>query len=742
MDGSAGLASARSTANRFFHSRRRYGETGGSRQNNVGPTGSESDLLTNAAHLYSASQRRRHEFQDYLYPEIAGGLHSSTEEASPSAPDFRFASTVQTWGDYLVARYHPRSMVGIGGRTAYGDYSGSRDARDVAQDGSSFQAFSQGSALVHEDLYDPARQMLEETDGIQGIQSIVDVDSGFGSFGYEYLNFLREECPKAPILVFGAIPPLPAVSAGGSSQSVGGIDYHTRDRATLRNTNLALGLAHFAGRTELDALYIPLSLQSYLHDVELASHSLASQQGLDTRALQDSYLQSLMQHKTLASWFSGLSALQWDSKYQTSALLASAIDSFTLAFRLQGTADAGAAQQYSSLGDDSASRAPHYSGETVLPLAKMIHEDKFRLPGDKATSTASAVLDSRMRHSRMEDNVYSIPYNNLYNAEIETASSAPLSLLSSSLTMREMFTFLKRTPSLNIATIALTLPAAFPYASASAFDRVLSSVPPVDQLGLHHQTPLSWTTKLPAWKYHNFHEPESAEVRDRAMRQAPFAHVLISRGIGSHNLTSTMGYYSLKRAYSQSLDNYLSRTYCHAAGHVIARTPLPLPMTFPTLLPAYAYDEACALVVDPRCTVNPTPPLLHSSAQAQEEADAQILHHVKSITASATISPTSVHSSSALPRTSTTNPDGTVQYVMNISGNQHDGVVTPYSMPVLAHVSVSPEYYTELEQIHRSFMRRDRATDFRNRSADSQGLEMNEVADILQDLCDAYAAND
>jgi hypothetical protein len=58
--------------------------------------------------------------------------------------------------------------------------------------------------------------------------AFVDVTTGFGGFAKEYMTYLREECPKASVLTFGAAPsevlrdtgvltPLQNISAVGAS---------------------------------------------------------------------------------------------------------------------------------------------------------------------------------------------------------------------------------------------------------------------------------------------------------------------------------------------------------------------------------------------------------------------------------------------------------------------------------------------------------------------------------------------
>jgi len=56
------------------------------------------------------------------------------------------------------------------------------------------------------------------------------------------------------------------------------------------------------------------------------------------------------------------------------------------------------------------------------------------------------------------------------------------------------------------------------------------------------------------------------------------------------------GYASTAAAYGRAADAYLARTRCAAAGHAVLRSPLPLPLAFPRLLPPGEYDYAGAYV--------------------------------------------------------------------------------------------------------------------------------------------------
>ncbi len=81
--------------------------------------------------------------------------------------------------------------------------------------------------------------------------SVVDIGAGFGGFAREFLTHVREECPKAPIVVFGTTParvlrdaavvaPVSTLtSVGGSAMCVcqcmwGWMHNHTRGRSSCR----------------------------------------------------------------------------------------------------------------------------------------------------------------------------------------------------------------------------------------------------------------------------------------------------------------------------------------------------------------------------------------------------------------------------------------------------------------------------------------------------------------------------
>jgi len=71
----------------------------------------------------------------------------------------------------------------------------------------SFSLFSEGKQLLSstdmlEEMTDHFRNMIEKTDNMQGLRVLADVDCGFGSFGAKYLQEIKDEFSKKPIMLY------------------------------------------------------------------------------------------------------------------------------------------------------------------------------------------------------------------------------------------------------------------------------------------------------------------------------------------------------------------------------------------------------------------------------------------------------------------------------------------------------------------------------------------------------------
>jgi hypothetical protein len=676
----------------------------------------ETEELADLVDRYAKAQAPPNPFLRYLEQEEGLGVPSSaTEIGAPSSagvgsnagagggsgddggsaePSFDVESLVTCWGDYLKAQYHPRSAIAVGGRSAFGDAYGTSESSSLAGGSGSpsfFDAFSYGSQFVNETLQDAARGLLEESDSLQGFQAVVDIDSGFGGLALEYLTYLREECPRAPLLIFGALQPhvrgsharhTGGVGAPAPDVHAGAFDYASREREAIRDVNIGLAFAAFgAAHSELDATFVPLTAQAYAEAVDAAARAASSSvsavvggrggaEAVSSRSLAPAAA-------ALSSFFPGLHRPNAHKHYQTSAILAAAMDTVTMPFRR----NAGFADR-------------------VLPVA-----------GYEAERTASSGVragDSQpSQHGARESGDARLKHGGggggaddegrlFFDPSVEMTSDTPLVALSSGLTLREFTGLLSPAPYLRTAALGLALPCAHPRASATTMGRVLGTQPPVHANSMSVLQPMSWTTGLPrSW---------TSEGGAHASSAAPFAHALVLRGVGTHAHSPTQGRYrSSQDAYGRVLDTYLARTPCRSAGHAVFRTPLPLPLTFPSsLFPAGAYDAAGALVGP----VSRRPPFMPPASVDGGRGAGGLLGSAYA---------------------------------------EYAGVSTPFSTPVAAHLATTPAYAGNLRAVSDAFERRDRSVLHRFAGADrtsaSGALDMDDVQAALGGMVDDYDVN-
>ncbi|XP_075593108.1 protein misato homolog 1 isoform X2 [Balearica regulorum gibbericeps] len=175
----------------------------------------------------------------------AGSSSSSAQGASP-APSRRALSqevysggSVQLWSDYLNVRLHPKSIYVI---------------RQYMHDGECgcLEAFGQGESLLQdpgciEELEDRLHFYVEECDYLQGFQVLCDLHNGFSGVGAKVTELLYDEYSGKGILTWGLTP---VMSNMGDSQ-----------KNFYRLMNTALGIVHLSSHS---SLFCPLSLSGSL----------------------------------------------------------------------------------------------------------------------------------------------------------------------------------------------------------------------------------------------------------------------------------------------------------------------------------------------------------------------------------------------------------------------------------------------------------------------------------------------
>ena len=202
--------------------------------------------------------------------------HLNKEETFPLAEWQNLDTEIQSWSDYSRLHYHSRSMHSIPSTSLEGG------AFDTFNAGLGFAQTSSWSDSV---MDEKIRFFLEECDSIDGFNVHVDTVGGFGGVCAATLDLLRDEFPRQTILTFGYEDTLEGLS----------------DRDVHKTKlNSALAANRFL---ETASLYVPIQVSS-------------------------------LQHLASNGWSKYL-AFNPSSKYQSSALIAAAVDTALFGARLQ-----------------------------------------------------------------------------------------------------------------------------------------------------------------------------------------------------------------------------------------------------------------------------------------------------------------------------------------------------------------------------------------------------------------------
>uniref|UniRef100_T1GRN5 DML1/Misato tubulin domain-containing protein n=1 Tax=Megaselia scalaris TaxID=36166 RepID=T1GRN5_MEGSC len=200
--------------------------------------------------------------------------------------EYKLNENVKTWTDFLYSRYHPRSI------NIVRDYKHSDEKE-------SLDTFSNGKSLWKTDLFedefcDRIRQYVEECDFLQGFQNIFDISNGFSGLSMNCMEYLNDEYAKS-ILAIPVFSPKNVI-------------YENADEAmsnAIRIVNIALT---YNGLVENSSMFLPLSLR----EREWKTPGVSRQ----------------FPHLTYKE----------DNLYQTSAIIASYLDTLSLKYRFKNAA--------------------------------------------------------------------------------------------------------------------------------------------------------------------------------------------------------------------------------------------------------------------------------------------------------------------------------------------------------------------------------------------------------------------
>ncbi|XP_069672251.1 protein misato homolog 1 [Periplaneta americana] len=193
---------------------------------------------------------------------------------------YNLDNVVNVWADYLRIRYHPRTV------SIINEYEHKSDTRP-------FDVFNYGvnlwkNEIFQEEFIDRIRVYVEECDNMQGFHILMDGTDGFAGLGTSVVEYLEDEYSTKSKLVF------PTISSEFSNT--------TPVKDNIRMLNLTLG---FHCLSEHSSLFVPL-----------CTGSSGWRQPGPPRVFPH-----LLYDKSLA--------------YHSSAILAAALDTLTLRYRLK-----------------------------------------------------------------------------------------------------------------------------------------------------------------------------------------------------------------------------------------------------------------------------------------------------------------------------------------------------------------------------------------------------------------------
>ena len=591
-----------------------------------------------------------------------------------------------SWGDVLQPTLLSRSLVPVGGRSAAGDTFGSA-AADGLSEAAAFDAFSLGRIAYADSLFEPVRAWLEECDGVQGVQAAADIDSGWGGVAESVLFALREELPRAALLVLGVAPPPTSLNISGNA-APGDFDFTGRSRSHVRCINLGVATAVFGGAdNDLGAVFVPLCP---------SGDSIA-------RAWRGN---GSSQAERLAHAGAAVVAAAWDTA-TLPARRASGWNSDTL---LVSSRVAGKTTRGSSYSAADPRTAPTRGRHVEGPDWGKVDVEQPPLPPRVALASDASFAQLLGAVSPSPDvrvaslaAAFPFPYSRArateFDAVLRQAAPPHVGCWSADHRRVALLHTLSNWYCVGDGGEEGESEAedeegeSKPHSrtaagSASGVDRRAAETArrsdrPLQRSVTQHRG-TSPTGGGRAWG-----ASSNVAVVD-TVEAPPYAHVVVVRGVGSHALTGASGdasatpgsgYASSVRAYACAVERWLERSGTPRAAHAVLRTPVAIPVSFARPRPSLCFDVVGAVAA------------VESGAQYDDSGGER--------------------------------------------GGDAEGVPLPYSMPAVVAMSSGPAMWPMLRRIAADFELRDGSVAHRF-DEHSGGGTLSDVQAALFALADTY----
>lgn len=211
-------------------------------------------------------------------------LNKPQQQIKIKEKNYNFSETVQSWSDYLYSRYHSRTINQI-------------KSCEHNQNENGFDCYTVGAEIwraeyFEDDFGNKIRQYIEECNNCQGFQILFDCTDGFSGLTMKCLEYLNDEYKKTLLTIPIFTPKLPKFSNS---------DINMSDTIRIINTIMS-----YSNLIEQSSLILPISTMTG----EGSWRSLNKQRKVPLLNYLDTNL------------------------YQTSAILATYIDTISLHYRL------------------------------------------------------------------------------------------------------------------------------------------------------------------------------------------------------------------------------------------------------------------------------------------------------------------------------------------------------------------------------------------------------------------------
>ncbi|CAG9854358.1 unnamed protein product [Phyllotreta striolata] len=252
---------------------------------NIDPNNVQTNWNTSQLQVKHVEQRQpKNDFlKDLENPAELSKIHNK---------EYNFETTAKVWSDFLYSRFHPRTVEVI------------REYQHCNEN-TPFDAFTLGSAVwktpqFAEDFSDRIRNYIEECDNFQGFHLITDCTNAFSGLSSSCLEFIGDEYNRKSVLV---IPVIPSHFSDNDINSEGELAQSVLNDS-VRVINLALSFNEFYANS---SLFVPL-----------CAGSKGWRQPGPKRSFKN---------------------VEYNNKlaYHSSAILAAALDTFTLKHRLKSS---------------------------------------------------------------------------------------------------------------------------------------------------------------------------------------------------------------------------------------------------------------------------------------------------------------------------------------------------------------------------------------------------------------------